>query len=344
MKKQFLFFILILITVSSIQAQKLSSVEKKSFNYMIKNLREFEVPILAYCLNIDLMNANLDKVKSELIKTSKSPELKKSFYKNANQFDTLWVSYLMNPIVKNQPGKEPITVLKHIEYEMLRSEIKKYPYVNSTDLNVLKQKVYHYYEWEIMKTDIKKGIDITTTDYKKTLHDNLQYILDSGKISQAMKDNYYSLGYPFRTDIRQTLNPTIFLNIRLFNQTEANYLIKTYPYTPKKTNCNCDDIAIGAEEIAQFPGGDASLMRFIREHITYPAYENDLGISGRVLIRFVVDKEGNVCDVEILKKVSTEIDKEAKRVIESLPKWTPAKSGGKAVCIYYNIPINFTLK
>ncbi|MEI6311047.1 MAG: energy transducer TonB [Bacteroidota bacterium] len=105
-----------------------------------------------------------------------------------------------------------------------------------------------------------------------------------------------------------------------------------------------EEIFTGAEENAQFPGGDAALMKFVRDHITYPAYEKEADISGKVLVRFVVEKDGQVSNVEILKKVSPGIDKEAIRVIQSMPRWTPAKNNGKPVRLWFNMPINFTLQ
>jgi protein TonB len=105
-----------------------------------------------------------------------------------------------------------------------------------------------------------------------------------------------------------------------------------------------EEIFVGAEENAAFPGGDAALFKFVREHITYPAYEKEADISGKVLVRFVVEKDGSVSNVEILKKVSPGLDKEAKRVVESMPKWSPAKNNGKPVRLYFNLPINFTLQ
>lgn len=105
-----------------------------------------------------------------------------------------------------------------------------------------------------------------------------------------------------------------------------------------------EEIFVGAEEGAAFPGGEAALMKYVREHINYPAYEKEADISGRVLVRFVVEKDGSVSNVEVMKKVSPGIDKEAVRVIQSLPKWTPAKNNGKAVRVWYNMPINFTLQ
>ena len=105
-----------------------------------------------------------------------------------------------------------------------------------------------------------------------------------------------------------------------------------------------EEIFVGAEEGAAFPGGEVALMKFVKEHINYPAYEKEADISGRVLVRFVIEKDGSVSNVEILKKVSPGIDKEAKRVIESMPKWTPAKNNGKPVRLWFNMPINFTLQ
>lgn len=340
MYKQFYIILFILFLVLGIQAQKLASIEKKVFNHLIKNVNAQQVTILSYCLDIELKNANITTVKQALIETSKSAALKKSFYTNANQFDTTWFNNLLNPVVKQNTGQR---ILSNDEYALLHSEINKYPYQNSSDVSVLKQKVYHYYECILQKSDSAKGIDIQSIEYKTTLRKNLYELIDSGQIAPSLIQNYYYLGFHSRANIHHIVNPYIYSSTHLFNNNEATILYKAYSIKPQETKCNCNDILVSSTEAAAFNGGEAELFRYIRNNVFYPVYEKEAGISGRVLVRFVVDKDGKVCDVEVVKKVSPGIDKEAKRVIESMPNWIPAKNNNKSVCIYYNMPISFTL-
>jgi protein TonB len=97
------------------------------------------------------------------------------------------------------------------------------------------------------------------------------------------------------------------------------------------------------EEMPVFPGGDAALMNYIVSSIKYPEICKENNISGKVFVNFVVDENGKVCKVKVVRGVDPYLDREAIRVIESLPGWTPGKQRGKAVKVQYTLPINFAL-
>lgn len=98
------------------------------------------------------------------------------------------------------------------------------------------------------------------------------------------------------------------------------------------------------EEMPSFPGGEAALMKYLGKNIKYPAIAKDAGIQGTVYVTFVVNEEGAVKDVQVLRSIGGGCDEEAIRVVESMPKWTPGKQRGKSVKVQYNLPIRFTLK
>jgi len=98
------------------------------------------------------------------------------------------------------------------------------------------------------------------------------------------------------------------------------------------------------EENAQFPGGENALFKYLLTNITYPKEASDSGISGKVYVRFVVETNGTITGIEVLRGVHPLLDKEALRVVKSMPNWSPAKQNGKAVRVYYTLPINFNLK
>lgn len=100
------------------------------------------------------------------------------------------------------------------------------------------------------------------------------------------------------------------------------------------------------EEMPEFPGGVTEMMKYIQKNIQYPAMAREAGISGKCYLKFVVNGDGVISDVTILKAVAgcPDCDKEAMRVIKSMPKWKPGKQNGRTVPVYYNIPINFTIK
>ncbi|MBE3084809.1 MAG: energy transducer TonB [Bacteroidetes bacterium] len=98
------------------------------------------------------------------------------------------------------------------------------------------------------------------------------------------------------------------------------------------------------EEMPMFPGGETELLKYISEHTQYPEVAKENNIQGRVVVRFCVTSKGGVNQVSILKGVDTELDKEAIRVVNTLPTFKPGKQGGKPVPVWYMVPITFTLK
>ncbi|MDX1653051.1 MAG: TonB family protein [Brumimicrobium sp.] len=95
---------------------------------------------------------------------------------------------------------------------------------------------------------------------------------------------------------------------------------------------------------ASFPGGAAALKQYLSENIKYPEIAIELQDQGKVFVEFVVDRDGSISQIKILRGVSKEIDQEAKRVVRSMPKWEPGEARGEAVKTRCRIPINFTLR
>jgi protein TonB len=98
------------------------------------------------------------------------------------------------------------------------------------------------------------------------------------------------------------------------------------------------------EEMPTFPGGEAALMKYLATNIKYPAIAKDAGIQGTVFVTFVVDTDGKVKDVRVLRSIGGGCDEEAVRVVQSMPSWKAGKQRGKSVKVQYNLPIRFTLK
>ncbi len=98
------------------------------------------------------------------------------------------------------------------------------------------------------------------------------------------------------------------------------------------------------ETMPSFPGGDMAMMKYMSDNIKYPVIAQENGIQGRVICQFVVNKDGSIVDVEVVRSVDPSLDKEAIRMIKSMPKWTPGKQRGKAVRVKYTLPVNFRLQ
>ncbi len=104
------------------------------------------------------------------------------------------------------------------------------------------------------------------------------------------------------------------------------------------------DVYTIVEEMPEFPGGEKEMMRFLATNIRYPKKALEAGASGRVIIKFIVNKEGEVVEAKVLQGIGFGCDEEALRVVNSMPKWKPGKQRGKAVNVYYTLPVRFELK
>ena len=97
------------------------------------------------------------------------------------------------------------------------------------------------------------------------------------------------------------------------------------------------------EENPTFPGGDEARIQFLTSNMKYPTMARESGIQGKVYVTFVVEKDGRVTDVKILRGIGGGCDEEAVRVVKAMPRWNPGKQRGKSVRVQFTLPIQFTL-
>lgn len=107
---------------------------------------------------------------------------------------------------------------------------------------------------------------------------------------------------------------------------------------------NENQIFVIVEQMPSFPGGEDALRKFIAHSIKYPVIAQENGIQGKVYVTFVVDKDGSITNAKVARGVDQSLDKEALRVVNSLPKWVPGKQGGKPVRVSFTVPISFVLQ
>ena len=105
-----------------------------------------------------------------------------------------------------------------------------------------------------------------------------------------------------------------------------------------------DEVFYITEQPAQFPGGDEALKKYLNANLKYPDIAQENGIYGRVTVKFIVSKTGEISGIEILRGVHASLDKEAIRLVAAMPKWIPAKQNGKAVNVHYQLPVSFVLQ
>ena len=122
---------------------------------------------------------------------------------------------------------------------------------------------------------------------------------------------------------------------------KAKEVIATEPVKPKEEENKVFDVV---EQMPSFPGGQTALMNYLNNNIKYPVIAEENGIQGRVVVQFVVGKDGHISDVKVAKSVDPSLDKEAVRVVKAMPKWIPGKQNGQAVTVRYTLPVTFRLQ
>lgn len=115
------------------------------------------------------------------------------------------------------------------------------------------------------------------------------------------------------------------------------------PQVDGGTQVQSDPIYQVVEQMPEFPGGQAALMDYLKKNLRYPEIARDNEVQGRVIVRFVVNADGKIGDVVVLRDIGSGCGEEAKRVVASMPKWAPGRQNGKAVPTYFTLPITFRL-
>ena len=139
-----------------------------------------------------------------------------------------------------------------------------------------------------------------------------------------------------KIDLPELEDPIIDLN----NEED---LMEDFVFTKQEDEVTNDEIVI-AETNASFPGGQEAWIKFLKKNLNYPKFAKRSGIEGKVLLSFVVDKEGNISDVQVLCEIGGGCDEEAKRVLEMSPKWNPGLQRGNPVKSRMSMFIHFVLK
>lgn len=115
------------------------------------------------------------------------------------------------------------------------------------------------------------------------------------------------------------------------------------PMTVNEVPADENEIFSFAEVMPEFPGGETAMLNYLTKNMQYPEMAREQGIQGKVWLSFVVDKEGMIKDVKILRGIGAGCDEEAKRVVSKMPRWNPGKMNGRNVMVKCNLPINFKL-
>ncbi|MDE7419000.1 MAG: M56 family metallopeptidase [Muribaculaceae bacterium] len=227
----------------------------------------------------------------------------------------------------------------------------------------IREELKAIHEYQADETVIESGVD--TKEYQLLL---LKRAVGSGYQSFANSLNHSKLQkrvtmmYEKKTSLRRklfalALIPAIGAGIAVTAipsvagvlESLANASVSTPAPSSSETSAEAPapakdkTIYVAVEENAEYPGGMDGLFKFMQNNIRYPEAAMKNNVQGRVIVKFVVDADGTVSDAEVVKGVDEDLNKEALRVVNAMPKWTPAKVGGKAVASYFTMPVNFRL-
>jgi len=135
-------------------------------------------------------------------------------------------------------------------------------------------------------------------------------------------------------------------NIDIDVEADQNTEVQEYvaPVRDEEESAEEAQIFMVVESMPEYPGGEPALYKFLAENIKYPQMAKESGIQGRVFVTFVVERNGAVTDVRVLRGIGGGCDEEAIRVVKNMPQWTPGKQRGKSVRVQYNLPVKFTLQ
>ena len=143
----------------------------------------------------------------------------------------------------------------------------------------------------------------------------------------------------------EKVEPKIDLSSLEDDQSKAQIQTYTPPPPPKPVEEEAtEEIFVVVEQQPEFPGGMSALMKFLGDNIKYPVIAQENGIQGRVITNFVVERDGSITDVQVVRGQDPSLDKEAVRVIQTMPRWKPGQQRGKAVRVRFTLPVVFRLQ
>lgn len=148
------------------------------------------------------------------------------------------------------------------------------------------------------------------------------------------------------TDINRVDNSAVVEDVFVNVDDNANMAQDEYipPALPEEEEVVVDDYVLVAEKEPEFQGGVDALYAYLRDHIKYPTVAKETGITGKVYVSFIVEKDGSITDLKLMRDIGGGCGQEALRVVRSMPKWTPGKQQGRAVRVKFNLPISFNLQ
>ena len=160
------------------------------------------------------------------------------------------------------------------------------------------------------------------------------------KLNGKNVDASYAIPITFKLNNAQSIGEVKDNSVVAIGYGEKNDIAELKKGDPTKAK----NPFVTVEQMPTFPGGEVEMQKFIRDNLRYPVVAQEAGIQGRVTLRFVVSKTGAIENVTVVRGIDPSCDKEAVRVVKSMPKWIPGKQNGLNVPVYFNLPIQFRLQ
>jgi protein TonB len=222
-------------------------------------------------------------------------------------------------------------------------------FVNGVVQNAMKQNVAIETDVELTKLAEKKEAKVERKEQPKIEKVEVEKVKSSVKFTapEIKKDSEVKPEEEIKSqeDLSKTNTAIGAFDVKGNDETAGEVLkakeVIAQPEPPKEEETKVFDVV---EQMPSFPGGPAALMQFLSSNIKYPVVAEENGIQGRVVCTFVVEKDGSITDVRVVKSVDPSLDKEAMRVVKSMPKWIPGKQNGSAVRVKYTVPVTFRLQ
>ena len=190
------------------------------------------------------------------------------------------------------------------------------------------------YQYHLLAVDYRTNVATITNNFN-VLPLKKRIKMMNKQTSNPLARFKYLLFVPLAIALLAMNNTTIRANVQ-------KKVVKTTKTTKKADASN--KVYEVVEQMPSFPGGDAAMMKYLAENIKYPVSAQKAKEQGRVVVQFIVEKDGAVTGVKTVRSVTPALDAEAVRVVKAMPKWTPGRQDGQLVRVKYNVPVSFRLQ
>lgn len=211
------------------------------------------------------------------------------------------------------------------------------------------QNLSHKWGNDSLMDYLKKQVKIPTGMKEKEEY-QIQFVIEKdGHVTNVEANNQMDINKSFYEQLAKAFEnmpawqPLILAKVDA-QRTLMTYDIKFIPFSEEERLVSDEIIFTIVEQMPEFPGGQAALMKWIGDHVKYPAIAEENGIQGRVICTFVVERNGSITDVQVERSIDPSLDKEAVKVLKKMPKWIPGRAGGKPVRVKYTVPVTFRLQ